>query len=298
MVPESSPDSLNVSASATKQLKRRSPYRPKVGRTNYLNYGDALQRLALLDGQFSRPFVRKTDVAFGLESGGASDFLREVLATYGGTASRRLRVDDLRLDIARSLRRRDLFERLRCRGFSYDIRRDLTGFPYRLRSKVNLRIALVAQRDLFYPPKVRRFLSRHTHNHYFMDEDPAIAFALGIATKNEWFVLVMQSDLVRRGNAAVREHFRGWRRVLFSELLTMAQRAVPDLYLACEEDVVRACHEDFPRPTNMSPVWEAIYARTAHDFGLSLRVLPHPVNIQLYDRKPPILASTFYQRLI
>ena len=266
----------------------------QVSRVNYLHYGDALQRLS--SAELPSPHcVTKQELLSSIENGCCpSSFLHAIVTDYAGCRSRRLELADLASDLRHSEQMQEVFRALRCRGFSYKLFADMTGFPYRLRKRVNLRMALVADRDLFYPPNVRRYLARHSANHYFVYEAPAIAFALGMATRHAWYVFVMQSDVVRRGPACIREHFRGWRKVLFANIIEHARDAAHRVYLCREEDVLEACHGDHPRPSSPPASWRSIYRGTASDFGMLTIELTRRINIQLYSRRRPIYAEIMY----
>lgn len=265
-------------------------------RLNYLYYGDALECLAKADLRSFRPFVNKRRLIESIEKRFTSDgFLRAVVEQQSGNRAQRVDVRRLLLDIKQSQQMNGSFNALGCRGFSYKLFTDMTGFPYRLRRNINLRMALVADSELFYPKKVRDYIVRHRANHYFAYQAPAIAFAQGIANKDAWYIFVLQSDLVRYGPTAVRQHFRGWRKVLFANIVEQAKPQVERVYLCQVDDVVSACHSDFPKPTPVPPSWDVIYHGTALDFGMRLNELPRGINIQLYDRKPAVYARRMYE---
>lgn len=264
-------------------------------RINYLHYGDALDALS---GRFSAngPVrIPKTDlVRFTAHGGALSCCVRDVVASYGRRARRTIDRPALCADLVASRSARACFHAIGVRGFSYATESPFTCFAYRLRRAINLRVALYADPGLFYPSAVRRYLRYHNRTHLFVGEAPAIAFALGIATPAAWHVLTLQSDLAFRGPAFVREHFRGWRKVLFSVLRRLAATQVESLYLCAQEDVLASCHRDFPRPTSAPPAWSAIYERTAREHVMESVTLPDPLNIQLYDRHPPFIATRMY----
>jgi hypothetical protein len=237
---------------------------------------------------------KKNLVSLFEQSCGSNKFVRTVVDTYGGSRQAQVDTSVFQVDLRRTAYLRARFAALGCRGFSYKFCSDMTGFPYRLRKRINLRVALVADSALFYPPKVRCYLPRHRNNHYFAYESPAIAFALGIATRRTWYLCVLQSDLVRTGPAAVREHFRGWRKILFANVISYALESAESLCLCREEDVLRACHEDYSRFSSPPMNWRSIYSGTAAFFGMTGVDLRRRINIQLYDRKPPTYARRLY----
>ncbi len=268
-----------------------------LSRLNYLHYGDALRHLTYADLSAFGRHATSEELATFLEQEYSSDgYVRAVIEQVGMHTGRRVDVPMLRSDIKHTGQMRKAFINLRCRGFSYELFGNMTGFPYRLRQRINLRMALITDPTLFYPQSVRAYLRRHRSNHYFAGEGPAIAFALGIATRSAWYVLVMQSDVVRRGAASVREHFRGWRKVLFGNIVHQSRQHVENIYLCTESDVLAGCHPDYPSPAQPPDAWTAIYNRTAMDVGMKLVRLKRRLNVQLYDRKPAVYARYMYIR--
>ena len=195
------------------------------------------------------------------------------------------------------------FRGIGCRGFSYQMDSEMKHYnhqhcpSYRLRSVINLRIALLAGCDLFYPPRVNHYLRGVllTPTHYIQDGMPAVAFSLGMKTEAGWFVFVMQSDIASQGPSYVRDYFRGWRKVLFANVAGYAHSKTSALYLCRSEDVARACYPGSRRRKQISDTWQSIYDGTAQQFGMPLVRLPMPVNIQLYRSKPPIWTEYFYE---
>jgi len=266
----------------------------EIARLNYLHYGDALEWLDS-DQLPSSGCIKKNEFLTVNAYGDApNEFLRTVVTTYGGSRSNRMDLAQLASDLTHTRNMRRVFSTLGCRGFSYSFVTDIAGFPYRLRKKVNLRVALVAPRDLFYPPCVRAYLPRHSANHYFYYEAPAIAFCLGMATRKAWYIFVMQSDLTRRVPACVKDHFRGWRKVLLTNIIRFAVHSVDHVYLCMENHVLEGCHRDYPAPREPPKLWKSIYSGTACDFQMDTINLKRAINIQLYDRHPPVYARTMY----
>lgn len=268
----------------------------RVRQLNYLHYGDALELLSTADLSSSIGNTTELELASSLLSSDGSDrFLGPVIKSHRVGRSRRLNLVDLQSELRHSHEMQAWFSRLGCRGFSHTLYVNMAGFPYRLRRQVNIRIGIVADRQLFYPPRVREYVARHSSNHYFVYDSPAIAFALGCATKEAWYIFVLQSDLVRRGPSAVREHFRGWRKVLFADILKLASKQqARRLYLCREDDVLRACHDAYPKPMTPPSSWKAIYSGTASDFGMDTVNLRRGINIQLYAKKRAIYARRMY----
>jgi len=256
-----------------------------------VHFGDALPKLTEATRDFSgaensREFL--TDLY-----GNNSQCVDEILNYFRVRTSDIVDVSGLHEYMVQTNSTRSEFHNYGCRGFSYKFYSDMEGFPYRLRRTINLRMALIADCALFYPPRVRRYLRRHTANHYFAYDAPAIAFALGQQTRKTLHVFVMQSDLCKNGPTPVREHFRGWRKILFANIVSEARKTGRDVFLCKSEDVLNACHPDHP-VSSMPKSWKKIYDGTASDFDMRLDKLPRRINIQLYDRKRPIYAREMY----
>lgn len=267
---------------------------------NYLHYGTAMDQLCGNRLQIARDTIAKSCFVNRLaRARAANDFTRSVVMQYGPPRSRRVPVEAFYEDVERTEKARASFAALGCRGFSYAYVAGPTGFPYPLRSRIDLRFALVAAADLFFPPRVKKFLRRSDDNHYFVEEDHAIGFALGAATKSTWRVLALQSDLAYRTPAYVREHFRGWRKLLFSRIVDSARRAgARRVQLIRSEDVLRTCHPWVIEPDAMPASWRKIYDLTATEFGMRRVTLSRRVNIQLYPHFPPVYADSLYELAI
>ena len=186
-------------------------------RNNFLHYGDSLECLGSSDFSQINGQIKKNElIRFLLRQNRSSKYLTEIVSTYGGRRKKKIDVSDFRKDLENSLKVRRTFKELKCRGFSYHFFDKMAWFPFRLRKEINLRLALMTGPCLFYPPRVKdRLTSAHRYTHYWLDNYPCIAFALGSKIEKSWYILVIQSDLVFRKPAALREHFRGWRKVLF-----------------------------------------------------------------------------------
>ena len=261
---------------------------------NYLHLGNVLGQPAAmsalpLDGVHSKLQV------LGKLRGlcGEARELAGLMQAYGPKHSKRIDIGQFRLDIARSLAHRRFFSSLGCRGFSYRVE-DEIDFCEPLRKRITLRVALMPGEQLFYPPRVKRYLRRVNSNHYFSGGFPSIAFALGIKRPDAWFVFVMQSDVALRSPSYIREHFRGWRKVLFANIVRLAHGNASMLYLCRAEDVLRACHSGFSPPRTVPTAWHAIYDQTAGDFHMQIAQLSDNVDVQLFPRQPRIFADSFH----
>jgi hypothetical protein len=203
----------------------------------------------------------------------------------------------------KSIERRELFHALGCRGFSYALDLGMKAYnrqhacAYHLKNLINLRIALMPHKTLFYPSCVRRHLGRvpWVANHYFRGKTPSIAFCLGKKTRVAWYVMVMQSDLASRGPSCMDEHFRGWRKILFANIVAQAHGKVDNLYLCRAEDVEQVCFPGTKEIGRVPERWMSIYDGTAEQWGMPLVEINPPVNIQVHRRQKPIYARHFHR---
>lgn len=202
-----------------------------------------------------------------------------------------------------SLEWRKQFHALGCRGFSYELDLEMKHYDvqhdqeFLLGSGINLRIALMAGDQLFYPPRVKKYFSTPVwwRNHYVRKNMPSVAFCLGKQTGPAWYVFVMQSDLASKGPSCVREHFRGWRMILFANVVAQAHGKTGALYLCRAEDVERASLRIIKGAGRVPDRWRSIYDRTAEQWGMPLVKLSEPVNVQIYPRRKPVYSEYFYE---
>lgn len=185
----------------------------------------------------------------------------------------------LRDAVDESLQARSAFRLLGCRGFSYALSTSF-DFTDRLQKSTNLRFMLMAEEDLFYPPRIKRYLQHATSFHCRRSNGISIAFALGREIRDCWYVFVLQSDLCFRPSY-VREHFRGWQRVLISHVLQAAERAGARLRLIAAEEIPATCYPRWMAPESLPPIWRAIYDGTAAWFGLAPIRVEHGVNARV-----------------
>jgi hypothetical protein len=278
--------------------------RGKSAGSNYLHYGDALecQELALLDGR--RGLVSKAQLVQEIATSGANgSCLAGVVQSYGSPRSRIVDLDRLRRDLRNSVALRARFQALGCRGFSYKFCRvsalwgPVSHGLLPLRGRITLRFALIPDEKLFYPPRVRAYLRRFERSHFFHNGHPAIAFALGAEIGGAWYVFTLQSDVAFKTPSYVREHFRGWRKVLFAEILRAGVDKARAVYLCTAADALRACHREYHAPRRVPHSWEVIYEQTAADFRMKLTQLESGVNIQVFHGQPVVYTRRFYEYL-
>lgn len=207
-------------------------------------------------------------------------------------------------NLSDSIEWRKQFRKLGCRGFSYkldlqmadyDCHRPRTG---QLHPNINLRAALMPGRHLFYPATVSRYFASTAWygNHYYREDLPSIAFCFGRKIERIWYVFTMQSDVSSSGPAGVREHFRGWRNILFANVVAQAWGEKADAIRLClAKDVVRGCFPGTRNDSERSGRLRWIYDRTATDWRMRVVESSQRVNIQLYKNQQPVFARLFHQ---
>jgi hypothetical protein len=271
------------------QLAMKPSSSPK--RMNFLHYGSALQQAQILQGVPAH-YVDKGSLAKTLEDSNSD--LGVIVRGYGPKRRRKISIADLQLDFSKTQILQTFFRKLACRGFSHRVEHGI-GLNEPLRRSINLRIALMADDSFFYPPVVKQYLRRMENNHYFSHGFPSIAFALGEKKSDGWYVYVLQSDVVGARSALVRQHFRGWRKVLFAHILRDAVENTSKVFLCSASDVLRACRPEFPRPDQALENWMSIYDDTARFFNMERVQASRPINIQIYPDLPAVPADRFYR---
>ena len=265
-------------------------------RINYLHHGDSLPLLLNHVSRKECDYVLKSDFFSNTFNQQSDNFyLRSIISSFGEPFSKKLSISSLVQDVDASAKAQKLFRILGCRGFSHKFVSNITGFSYRLRSKINLRVAIISSRDLFYPKRVRRHLQRNNANHCFVDGYPAIAFALGRIIGRKWFILIMQSDIAFSQASYIRDHFRGWRKILFASILRHAAGEADSVFLSLSSAIMNGTFPDGFKPQRIPDSWRQIYDGTAQDFNMNPLDLPDLVDIQIYSRKKPVYCRRFYE---
>jgi hypothetical protein len=268
---------------------------------NYLHSGKALDTWPDLFPEGNER-VTKRDFLTRLGSASTSApelerFVRGQLRWY----KKKVTFDDLRRLLSESAQWREQFRALGCRGFSYELDLTMSGYDsrypphFRLGHEANLRIALLTGSELFYPVRVKSYFRYKWNNHYFHKRMPSIAFCFGRKIDRAWYVVVMQSDLASKGPSYIRDHFRGWRKILFANVVAQARGKVDALYLCRAEDAERACIPARNASGRRTESWMRIYDLTAEQWGMRLVKVQEPVNVQIYHRRAPILSQYFYE---
>ena len=263
---------------------------------DYLHYGDAL-------------------ICFdALRQSRRSRFLAEIVHQRCGDQPAGVCLDELEDRLRESASDQTIFRRLGCRGFSFAIDPLMTALDeqwdrrFQLREEVDLRIAMMpahwpergghrVRQWLFYPRTVRCELEKMSYldSHYMLGTVPAIAVALGQKRREGWVILAMQSDAASHAAACVREHFRGWRKVLLAGISALAAAEGREVLLSSAREVARAVESRGDAPAKPLPSWTAIYDRTASELGMELVELHEAFDIRLYRASSPVMSSKFYR---
>jgi len=260
---------------------------------NYLHYGNGLESLlSFIDGIDG--VHQKIDLVNSISTKcRISDFAIDIINAYNGQNSPSINVFNLKEDLISSLKNQLIFRQLNCRGFSYHVT-DKFDFSYKLDSTINFKLALLSNKSMYYPPRLRKYLPRPHRNHIRERKYPSIAFSLGRIIDNKLYIIVMQSDLFFNGPSYVREYIKGWRKVLFYEILEYAKDKFDDIYLCTSEDIVKTCHPDYNRPKFTPEIWVHTYDKTAQLFNMQLTKLTSSINIQVLNDLPPEYANCLY----
>lgn len=264
-------------------------------RLNYLNHGNSLRCLAGAKHALAGDVAPKGMVLAHLEAAGCGDGgVVDVVRSFGGTPCRSIDLVQLRADISGSLVAQAEFASLGCRGFSFALFENLNTSIDDMRDDVNFTVALMPTSELYYPPRVRRYLRRVFFSHYRHDGYPAICFALGKMIGTTCCICILQSDLTYDLPAFIRDHFRGWRKVLFKAVMHVLRERSHGILLPRADDVARICSK-WRGPGPPPDSWRAIYEKTASEFRLRVDRLALPLDIQIYSDAPPVLVDTAYR---
>jgi hypothetical protein len=269
---------------------------------NYLHYGNALDVLsAIVLPLVPMKTVDKAKLIDALRSSSICRTRRElvevsdVIKYFRHGASQTIDLMALESAITSSRWWQDTFRLWRCRGFSFRLACSPHLPVYATRRDVNLRIALLVDQALYYPPSVRQALRDESMAKRFSHLPGAIGWALGregwLGEDKCWFLLNVQSDLMRTRVACLREVFRGWQRVLVGLIVGLAQlQAVSKIALPRAEEVVLTTR--FYKGLRRVPsLWETLYDRTGEEFGMSPVTMRERVDLQVVGGWPAVLSS-------
>lgn len=229
-------------------------------------------------------YDNKVDLINGLtRRGNISKFAIDIVRGYNNEYNDRIDKQLFQSDLISSLTKRKFFNELECRGFSY-ILSDNFDFSCKLGSSINFKLALLTDKYLYFPPRLRRYLPRFHRNHIRENKYPSIAFALGRIEGKNLYIFILQSDLFFNGPAVIREYIKGWRKVLFAEIINSMQGKVENIYLSAADEIFRTCHPRHRRPDKTPDIWFQIYDETAVKFKMRKTLLENMIDMQtLYD---------------
>jgi len=183
----------------------------------------------------------------------------------------------------------------RLKGFSFKFYKNVTGFRFKMAKSVNLRFALISDKNLFYPLRVKGALRKNYMNHIFIDGNPSIAFALGKEIKNNWYILTLQSDLPLFKYSFLRDYFKDWSKLLFNLILENKKKNIKNIFLCPSKGVIYTCHNKFSTPYEVPRSWKLIYDNTAKFFNMKLTKTDYDIDIQLYPKRKQIPYNLFYK---
>ncbi len=279
-----------------KELECVAPMRVHCTR-NYLHYGDFLKHpVRFPTGGKNR--ILKSDARRSIADSQFSDY---ILRTYGPKRSRKLNLRQFKSDIENSVKLRRWFRTLGIRGFSYRLGSEFV-FRYPLHSKTDLRFGLFFFDDLFYPPKVRRYFQRQCDPHILTGGTGGaicLGFALGRKMGPDWALLTLQSDYMFRRPSYVRDHIRGWQRVLLSEVVQAARKdGAARILMAGASDQADCRDPRFSSAGDAPESWKILYDGTAAFFDMVPVQWRKPINVQVINNLQPVNTDRFYVKEI
>ncbi|MCE7990895.1 MAG: hypothetical protein HEP71_02905 [Roseivirga sp.] len=264
-----------------------------VNKLNYIHSNGDLDCLQSVDfPALSKTKTRKELIRVLVSDYGCSEeYLRTVLACYPAELTQLMH--GLEFDIQSSMMHREQFRKFGYRGFSYSFDPQIRLLWPKLKPHVNLAMGLMTRNNLYYPPKVRNMLKKYHPNHLRQKGDPSIGFVLGQITPLGWFVLIIQSDIMFNKSSVIRDHFRGWRKLLVTKLIEQARGKTEKIFLCPAEHVIETCKVK-SKPEKLPQSWISLYDKTAEEFGMKRVLVPEGVNIQCFEREKDIRSNDFY----
>ena len=189
-----------------------------------------------------------------------------------------------------------VFRYIGCKGFSFSFR--LCRLPCQtLRLDLEC-FALVVDDCLYYPPRIRTTIQELTKTDTHLPGAIGWVLVKSILRSSTiyWVILNVQSDWASRGPSWIRDHFRGWQRILVYCLLLMAEGSgITAVAMPRASAVARASH---PLQPNANPPqhWVTLYDGTAEALGMKVSRFVAEVDIQTIAHLPPVMCSCFYVR--
>lgn len=262
-------------------------------RLNYLHDKDNLDILNSIDFQALSKTKNKNELikALGSDYDCSGEYLKKVLSCYQPSIAQL--TQELEFDIRSSMIHRDRFRELGYRGFSYKFHSEIRLLWPKLKPHVNLAMGLIASSNLYYPKRVGELLKKYHPNHLRQKGDPSIGFVLGQITASGWFIYIIQSDIMFNRSSIIRDHFRGWRKLLVTKLIEQARGKAGKIFLSPAEHVIETCKVK-SKPEKLPQSWISLYDKTAEEFGMKRVLVPECVNIQCFEREKDIRSNDFY----
>jgi hypothetical protein len=268
---------------------------------NYCHYSDSLVELRRFASHFAglRSVGKRATAAYfdGQKlSEARRSVLLDVLSFMSGPQGQHYSFAKLGRALNEGWCWRHRFQVLGCRGFSFR-RCDDPRFPLSFGRDITLKVALLTDPGLYYPPPVRRALHRQL-------EKPCrhISGAIGWLVGRErrvndqtwWYVINVQSDLMSQGSSCLRDLFRGWQRVLFWIVLGLAYSRGVTMIALPPADALADSSALGNAGGRRLDAWRPLYDGVASFFAMSRIEVPQPINVQPMLFLPETWCSTFY----
>jgi len=159
-----------------------------------------------------------------------------------------------------------------------------------------MKVALIADRGLYYPPKVRQGLPAAELKNWHVEHAIGWLFIVEKTMEGQrwWYVTNVQGDLMSVPVSCLKEIFRGWQRVLFLLVVRLARQrgvtaiAIPPSKLMAELNGV----VDVARRRDRA--WRGLYEGVAEFFAMSPSQTPFPTNLQPAWFVRPARCSHYY----
>ena len=268
---------------------------------NFLHYGKALDALPLIihrfgpdDSPYKKDVINYLRSLKGVKERQLRD-LADVVCCFGGISERRLNIGDIGRAIEKAKKWRSIFHSLKCRGFSFRLCENAKIRSY-LKSHLNVRIALIAEPTLYYPPKVRegleKFLPVTTH------VPRGIGWMLGTEQKIDgrkwWFIVNIQSDLMSTQISSLKEIFRGWQRVLLQLIIILSHRHGISTIALPSARAVTEVRDSFPSTQSVPTNWQSLYDGNAEFFKMKIITLQDPIDLQTMSYRGAARCSELF----
>jgi hypothetical protein len=210
--------------------------------------------------------------------------LLDVVENFGGASEEEININRINSALEDSKKWRNIFRSLQCRGFSFQFCENPLNSMNYLNSHINIKTALIIDRNLYYPPMVRNALRTFSPEKIHVPNGIGwiLATEQQICGKKWWFILNIQSDLMSTQVSALKEIFRGWQRVLFKLTVQLAHRheasviAIPSVKTVIKTRILTRIPYNRSTPEN----WWSLYDGTAEFFGMQRSMLCRPIDVR------------------